>query len=179
MKILPLLFTLLFSFSAQAALLMKPGKWRIETLIKRDGTGGQVVNPMAKMNEAMKTMPPEQRKEIEAMTAKMRNKEMPKIGFDKGGMTVCYTKEMLESGLDIRKNQEAQKCRIFNHKISSSLVSMNFRCDNGTTGDTEWKVINETNLTGRTKTVNAQGKKSLMNYKATYLGKDCGQNSRP
>lgn len=173
-----------FALSAQAALMMKPGKWRINSTMTHDGkTAPSSGGMMAKRNAAMRNMTPAKRKEMEQMMAKMREKfgqkhgmpdqAMPKVGFDKDGMTVCYTKEMLESGLNLKKEHEARKCKISDQKHTPQLVSMKFNCENGSAGSSEWRVIDETHMSGSTKIVNAKGSKSEVKYQAEYLGAKC------
>ncbi len=180
MKILFFIFASFFVLgSAQAVLNMKPGKWRIQTTMV--GSDGTKADPMAKMRDALAKMSPEKRKQMEAMMAQMKqtvqkahpNQKMPDVQFDKDGMTMCYTKEMLNSGLDEKKKHEARKCKITDHQQTSTLVSMKFNCENGSSGTTEWKVVDDTHMSGSTKTVNSKGQKHEVDYKAQFLSAKC------
>ncbi len=168
----------LMSLSANAALMMKPGKWRIQSTITRDGKVQE--SPQAKMQAAMKSMTPEKRKEMEAMMGKMKARlgqdkavKGPQFGFDEKGMTMCYTKEMLESGLGTKEQHEKQKCKISDHVQTPKLVSMKFTCENGSSGSSEWKVIDETHMTGTTKMVSTKGSKMETHMKAEFLSSKC------
>lgn len=171
------LLNLMFSLSANAALQMKPGKWRIQSTVSTEGK--PAVDPMAKMREAMAKMTPEQKKQMEEMMGKMghagknQDSKAPKFGFDKDGMTMCYTKEMLETGLDVKKKQEAQKCKVSDHKRTDKSISMKFKCEDGSSGTTEWKLSDDTHMTGITKTQSAKGKKGEINFKAEFLTSKC------
>ncbi len=174
MKHLLLALSLLVLTSpAFAGLGAKPGKWKLETQISQDGKS--MGDPMAKMREAMKDMSPAQRKQMEEMMAKMTktNPDMPKVGFDKNGMTICYTKEMLDGDLGLKKQQEDQKCKVSDLEKSSSSMSMKFKCEDGAYGDTKWKVTDPTHMSGVTNIVTGQGKKSEVRFKAEFLSAKC------
>ncbi len=164
---------LIVSSSAMANLLMKPGKWRMETQMSADGK--EQIDPMAKMREAMKDMPPAQRKQMEDMMAKAgkSNPDMPKIGFDKNGMTICYTKEMLDGDLGLKKQQEDQKCKVSDFKKTSNKISMKFKCEDGASGDSQWNITDSTHMNGVTKIVSSKGKKSEIKFKAEFLTAKC------
>jgi hypothetical protein len=164
---------LTLSSPAMAKLIMKPGKWKLETAISQEGKS--VGDPMAKMREAMKDMSPAQRKQMEEMMAKMTktNPDMPKVGFDKNGMTICYTKEMLEGDLGLKKQQEDQKCKVSDFIKTSSKMSMKFKCEDGATGDSQWNITDPTHMTGLTRLVSAKGKKSEVKFKAEFLSAKC------
>ncbi len=171
-----ILLALLMSANIYAAtpLGMKPGKWRINTMMKN--AGGKAEDPMAKLGEAMKNMTPEQRKEMQAMMAKMgqdKKQAGPQVGFDSKGMTVCYTKELLENGLDNKKDREKSKCKISDHKQTAKMASMNFKCENGSSGRSEWNVVDETHIKGKTTTISDKGEKHEMAYKAEFLSSKC------
>ncbi len=140
-------------------------------------------DPMEKLKEAMKNMTPQQRKEMETMMANMskrmnqnkppQDKNAPKVAFDKDGMNICYTAEMLNSGLGIKETQEKEKCRVYDHVVTPKLMTMKFRCKNGSSGQTEWMVIDDTHMSGWTKTTDSKGIQSQINYKAQFLNAKC------
>lgn len=161
------------STSALANFIMKPGKWRLETQMSAEGK--PQIDPMAKMREAMKDMTPAQRKQMEEMMAKMgkTNPDMPKVGFDKNGMTICYTKEMLEGDLGLKKQQEDQKCKVSDFTKSPTKISMKFKCEDGASGDSQWNITDPTHMNGVTKIVSSKGKKSEIKFKAEFLTAKC------
>jgi|GEM_PF-4133979 len=164
---------LAFTTSALASVIMKPGKWRLETQMSTEGKAQ--VDPMAKMREAMKDMTPAQRKQMQDMMAKMgkSNPDMPKVGFDPNGMTICYTKEMLEGDLGLKKQQEDQKCKVSDFQKSSTKISMKFKCEDGASGDSVWNITDATHMNGLTKINDAKGKKSEIKFKAEFLTAKC------
>lgn len=163
-----------------ASLNMKPGKWRIATTMSQEGKAQ--VDPMAKMREAMGKMTPAQKKQMEEMMAKMGKNlaqgkadvnKLPKVGFDKDGMTICYTKEMLEGDLGLQKQQEDQKCKVSDFNKTSSKISMKFTCEDGASGEGQWTITDPTHLNGVTKLVSAKGTKSEIKFKAEFLTAKC------
>ena len=95
MKYLVILLTMGFvSESALAALSIKPGLWTVQSILKRDG---QEIDAGKMMKEAMAKMSPEQRKQMEAMMAKMGGEGGPAFRMGDNGMQVCYTKELLKN----------------------------------------------------------------------------------
>lgn len=161
------------SSSAMASLIMKPGKWRLETQMSAEGK--EQIDPMAKMREAMKNMTPAQRKQMEDMMAKMgkSNPDMPKVGFDKNGMTVCYTKEMLDGDLGLKKQQEDQNCKVSDFQKTTNKITMKFKCEDGASGDSVWNITDPSHLNGLTKIVTSKGKKSEIKFKAQFLSAKC------
>src|SRR5690349_945397 len=74
-----------------AAQTLKPGLWEMRQKMQ----GGEMDKAMAEMQQQMKSMSPEQRKQMEAMMAARGVQMGPSAG---GGMAVkvCMTKEMVE-----------------------------------------------------------------------------------
>src|SRR3954470_4517775 len=70
---------------------MKPGLWEINNKM----SGGQMDQAMADMQKQLAQMPPEQRKQMEAMMAQRGVKMVPGTG---GGMAmqVCMTRDMVD-----------------------------------------------------------------------------------
>ncbi len=172
-----IVFLLALSSIAQANFAITPGKWRVETKVS---TGGkEQVDPLAAMREALSKMPAAQRKLVEDAMAKANqdqakaNKHMPKVGFDQQGMTLCYTKEMLDTDMGLQKQYQDQKCEVSNLVKTSSQISLTFKCKNGSSGDVKWSLVDATHMTGQTKLVAADGKKSDIQMKAEFLSAQC------
>ncbi len=159
---------------AHASFQIKPGKWKIESTLT---SGGKTVNPTAKLSEAMKKMTPEQKKQMETLMAKMGNsqktKNAPQVGFEGNGMTMCYTKEMLESGAHFNHPQEKQNCKISDQHQSPQQVTMSFTCADGSSGNTVWNIVDDEHMNGINKITTAKGQKSEIKYKAQYLTSKC------
>jgi hypothetical protein len=172
-QFLLVLSLIIISAPVMASLAIKPGKWRIETQMSTEGKAQ--IDPMAKMREAMKDMTPAQRKQMQDMMAKMgkTNPDMPKVGFDPNGMTICYTKEMLDGDLGLKKQQEDQKCKVSDMQKSSTKISMKFKCEDGASGDSQWNITDSTHMNGVTKIVTSKGKKSEIKFKAEFLTAKC------
>jgi hypothetical protein len=108
------------SFAAEAQ-SMKPGLWEIHN--KSDNP--QMAGGMAEMQKQLAQMPPEQRKQMEAMMAQ-RGVKMA-AGSD-GAMVVqvCMTKEMAE-----RNDVPMQDgCRMTKQERSGNTMKMAFACTN-------------------------------------------------
>ena len=86
-----------FNVHAQSAPPIKPGLWQVNV----ENDGGQ---QMPDMSEHLKNMPPEQRKQIEAMM-KQRGVDM---SGGAGGMKICLSKESLDQG---KWQAEQGKCK--------------------------------------------------------------------
>jgi hypothetical protein len=108
------------SFAA-AAQSMKPGLWEIHN--KSDNP--QMATGMAEMQKQMAQMPPEQRKQMEAMLAQ-RGVKMAGGADGAMVMQVCMTKEMVE-----RNDVPMQDgCRMTKQERSGNTLKMAFACTN-------------------------------------------------
>ena len=177
-----ILFSLFISLSSSAALSIKPGLWTVETKVKKDG---KEYDPQAKMREAMAKMSPEQKKQMEAMVAKMSEKmgqknsaAMGSIGITDQGMQICYTEKMLENEELITKNKHQQDCETTFPVKTSTRVVTEFKCKNGSSGTAEWNVKDSTHYQGAVKMTTAKGEKAEVNYVASFTSSDCGKHSK-
>jgi hypothetical protein len=108
------------SFAAEAQ-SMKPGLWEIHN--KSDNP--QMAADMAEMQKQMAQMPPEQRKQMEAMMAQ-RGVKMAAGSDGAMVMQVCMTKEMAE-----RNDVPMQDgCRMTKQERSGNTMKMAFVCTN-------------------------------------------------
>lgn len=161
MKIL--LLSLLLSLSAEAALKLKPGKWKIDSTII---SGGKEFKP----ERTLSKLTPEQRKQMEAV---MKAKGAPHVSADGNAMIMCYTKEMLNSGLGLKEDQEKRNCQVSDHQTTDHRVSMTFKCTDGSHGNSVWTVVDDEHLSGTNTIIASNGKKSEMKYKAEFLTANC------
>lgn len=108
------------SFAAGAQTL-KPGLWEINNKTNNADMG----NAMAEMQKQLAAMPPEQRKQMEAMMGQQGVKMAPGAG---GAMAlqVCMTREMVE-----RNDMPMQDgCRMTQQQRSGNTMKMAFTCSN-------------------------------------------------
>ena len=104
-----------------AAQTLKPGLWEIHNKMNNSERG----DAMAEMHKQMAAMPPEQRKQVEAMMAQQGVKMAPGAG---GAMAVqvCMTKEMAE-----RNDLPMQDgCRTTQQQRSGNTMKVAFTCTN-------------------------------------------------
>ncbi len=164
------------STQVQAGLDMKPGKWKIETMMSKDGKAK--ADPMIAMNEAMSKMPEAERKMVQdamdkAMSEQSKNRKMPKVNIGKEGMTLCYTKDLLEGDLGLKEQYEEQNCKVSDLKQSSSAISLKFKCKDGSSGDVKINLTDSTHYTGRVDLVSGDRQKSEIEMKGTFLSAEC------
>jgi hypothetical protein len=157
-----------FSASAQT---MKPGLWEISNKMNSP----QMDQAMAEMQKQLAAMPPDQRKQMEAMMAQ-RGVQMVQPGAG-GGMSVrmCMTKEMIERN-EVPMHQS--DCKVTSQQKSGNTTKMAFSCTNPpTTGQGEYsmsspeayssKMTMRTVVAGKPETVS-------MDSAGRWVGADCG-----
>ena len=157
-----------------AAQSMKPGLWEINNKTNNP----QMDQAMAEMQKQMASMPPAQRKQMEAMLAQQGVK-MGKPGAG-GGMTVqsCMTREMSE-----RHDMPMQEgCRVTKNERSGNTMKMAFTCTNPpSSGEGRFTFTGAeaytSEMTVRT-TVEGQPHTTTMNTSGKWLKADCG-NVKP
>ena len=157
-----------FAAAPAAAQTLKPGLWELQH--KMSGTP-EMDAQMAEMRKQMAAMPPEQRKQIEAMMAKQG------VGMGPGGnsMRMCLTREMVERN-EIPAAQG--DCRITQQSRSGNTMKAAFACTNPpATGESQvtfhspesyaMKSVVNTTVTGKPE-------KTTMEGAGKWLGADCG-----
>ena len=157
-----------FAASAQT---MKPGLWEVNNKMQADGKMGQDI---AKSQQSMAKMPPEQRKMMEEMMAK-QGVSVGKDGPGTMGAKVCVTKEMAE-----RNEIPAQKdgCKQTTSPRSGNSMKISFTCTNPpSSGEGQITFVSPEAYT-MTMSMNsmAQGKpqKMSMDTAGKWLSADCG-----
>jgi hypothetical protein len=124
MKPIRLLAAALAAFACAAgAQTLKPGLWEVTHKM----SGGQMDHAMAEMQKQMAGMPPEQRKQMEAMMAQQGTKMGP--GGPGGGMSMkmCMTKEMVEK--DQLPTQQGD-CKTTHQSRSGNTMKFSVACAN-------------------------------------------------
>jgi hypothetical protein len=153
-----------------AAQTLKPGLWEMNNKM---GGNAQVDQAMAEMQKHLASMPPDQRKQMEAMMAQRGMAMAPGSG---GGMAVrtCMTKEMVE-----RNDVPMQEgCRITSQQRSGNTTKMAFACSNPpSSGEGQFTYHSGESYSSRmtVKTV-VDGKNETMTMEGSgkWLGADCG-----
>ena len=155
---------------------MKPGLWEVSSKM---GGNPQMEQAMAEMQKQLASMPPEQRKQMEAAMAKQGVK-MGGVGAG-GAMTaqMCITKEMAERQ-EMPVNQAG--CKITSQSKSGNTTKMAYACTNPpSSGEGTYtyhsaesyssKMVVKTTVQGRTETTTMDGT-------GKWLKADCG-NVKP
>lgn len=153
----------------------KPGLW--ESTSKMGGSP-EIEQAMAKMQQQMASMPPEQRKMME----EMMSKQGVTLGASGSGMVakVCVTKEMAERG-DMPTQQQGD-CTTTTSDKTSRGMTMKFSCTNPpSNGEGQLTFAGDSAYTTKMKiNSTAQGapKTITVDSSAKWLGSDCG-NVKP
>jgi Protein of unknown function (DUF3617) len=165
--------TLLALALPAGAQAMKPGLWEINNKMG----GGQMDAQMAEMQKQLARMPPEERKQMEAMMAQRGVRMAPGAG---GGMAVqvCMTREMIE------RNEVPTRdgCTSTQQKKSGNTIRVAFTCTNPpSSGEGEVNFTPESYTSRMTVKTMVDGKSESMVVDATgkWLKADCGSVKPP
>ena len=159
--------------TAASAQTLKPGLWEVTNNMKTGS--GDMEKARAQMQKELANMPPEQRRQMEAMMAK----QGMKMGPAGNSVRVCMTKEMVE-----RNEIPAQQgdCRTTKNQRSGNTVHMAFTCSNPpSSGEGSYTVVSPEHYTMKmTVKSTVQGRAETMNMDGTgrWVGADCG-NIKP
>jgi len=172
-KTATLLTALLVFSTAASAQSIKPGLWEMQHTV---GGSPQMDQAMAEMHRQMATMPPAQRKQMEAMLGQ-QGISLPTPGTGGGmSMKVCITPEMAARS-EIPSQTEGE-CTHTVTSRSGNTLKMRFVCKNppstgeGTytfSGDTAYnlKMVMTTTRQGKAETLTMDGQ-------GKWLSSDCG-----
>lgn len=158
------------SFCASAQ-TMKPGLWEINTKMQADGKMGQDI---AKAQQRMANMPPEQRKMMQDMMAK-QGVAIGNDGPGTIGTKVCMTKEMVE-----RNEIPSQKdgCKQTASPRSGKTMRISFTCASPpSSGEGQITFVSpEAYTMNMTMNTMAEGKpqRANMDGAGKWLSADCG-----
>jgi len=151
-----------------SAQTLKPGLWEMTSKTNNP----ELDQAMADMRQQMAQMPPEQRRQMEAMMARQG------VQMGQGGgmsMRMCMTREMVE-----RNEMPAQQgdCKYTRQPRSGQTLKMSFTCANPpSSGEGEYTFLGpeayKSRMTVRT---TAGGKTDTMTMESSgkWLGTDCG-----
>jgi len=155
-----------FSSSSNAALNLKPGLWELSSKMEADGKG---IDPQASLAKAMAKMPPEKRKQMEAMMAKSG------LGVaSNGARRVCFTEAMFKDPGSFSTSPEQRRCETKIKQQSSTSMEMEFSCKDGASGVGTWKTPTSESFTSHMEFKTAKGRASNFEQSGKFLAKDCG-----
>lgn len=155
--------------SAAGAQTMKPGLW--ESSIKMGGNP-ELEKAMAQMQQQMASMPPGQRKQMEAAMGKHGAQ------MSAGGMTtrVCVTQEMIDRGL--LQREQPGNCKTTIRDKSATGMTMDFTCtDPASSGHAVYTFQGDKAYTMNMKiTSSTQGAQGMTTLESSgkWMGSDCG-----
>jgi hypothetical protein len=151
---------------AQAPPPIKPGLWQVRSEREVDGQKTQ----MPDVSERLKTLPPEARKQIEAM--------MKQRGVDMGGggdMKICLSKDSLDPG---QWQTQQGSCKTDYISRSGSMWKWHTSCREPAS-ETDGEALftgpeSYTVKTATTMTIQGELKTTRMTLNSKWLGADCG-----
>ena len=174
MQIRPFVVALLVSTALPAAAQkMAPGLWEVSMQMPGGPDMGAM---MGQMKEQLAGMPPEQRKQMEAMLAQRGVAAMPAAGGQPGATRMCISKAMAERG-DMPDPEG--RCRQESLEKRGNKVNFKFTCsgDPPSSGTGEYVFSGDKAYTGKmlVTTVRAGKPESMeMQLSGRFVGADCG-----
>ncbi|HYF20691.1 MAG TPA: DUF3617 domain-containing protein [Ramlibacter sp.] len=159
------------SGAALAQQQLKPGLWEMQHKAGGDSKLGEA---MEQMRKEMANMPPEQRKQMEAMMSRSGVQVQQGPG---GGMSarVCLTKEMAERN-EVPASQG--DCKITRQQRSGNTLTMAFTCTNPpSSGESQVTFHSPESYamkTTATTTVEGKAERMTMEGSGKWLSADCG-----
>lgn len=154
-----------------AAQSLKPGLWEVQQKMQGSGEMNQA---MADMQKQMAGMPPEQRKQMEAMMAQQGVQMSPGAGGAMN-MRMCMSKEMAERN-EIPASQG--DCKTTSQQRTGNTMRMAFTCTRPpSSGETQFTFTSPEAYTMKmTATTTASGKTEKVNMEGSgkWIAADCG-----
>jgi len=173
MRLLPSFLALALAAGAvcpATAQTMKPGLWEIQNKMNDP----RMNDAMAEMQKQLAAMPPEQRKQMEAMMANQGVKLAP--GAQGMTVQVCMTKEQVERN-EMPMDSKSD-CKVTSQSRSGNTTKMAFACANPpSSGEGQFTVTGpdaySSKMTVKT-VVNGKPETTQMEGAGKWLGADCG-----
>ncbi|WPU66876.1 DUF3617 domain-containing protein [Peredibacter starrii] len=152
-------FLLLFLVSTEvfAALDMKPGLWAVDMKVYDDNKTVDITKEMKKDMTKLKD----------------QMGKHASIGED-GKLRVCYSEKLLNSP-EILTSSRQSNCKTDVVKDTPTLVSTRFKCNDGTSGNSNWRVKNAKNYYGKLHMVTPNGEPTDIKYTGSFISSDCGE----
>ncbi len=158
-----LVLTVLTVFNLYAVDI-RPGLWEMTTEMK---VKGKSINPMEQIQQTMKNLSPEQKKQMMQAMAKSG------INIGSKGIKTCMTDEMIkEADLNFQKEGD---CTTKVTKKTSKEISSRYSCKDGSSGTSTVKIKNDKFYSGDMKMRNSKGEKSEMTFQAKFIKSNCGK----
>ena len=168
MKKIQLVVTIFLSGIGLGAQTMKPGLWEMKSELQN----AEMNEAMSSMQEQLANMPPEQRKQMEAMMAKSG----VSVGNKGTNFKVCIGKEQA-TNLKIPNQNPACKQDIVEKK--ANYLKITYTCSNPPTrGESEITFQSDTSFKNKYIVVQENGEKMEMIQDGKWLGANCG-NLKP
>jgi hypothetical protein len=151
---------------------IRPGLW--ENSVTMKSSGGQVEGAMARMQEQLASMPPEQRAQVEAMMARQG------MGMAPGKPNTARSCISPEMAARDEFHPGDSRCKSTGHSRSGNTVRFKFSCQGeggGGEGEGEFTLISDKETKGKMSvTTQRQGQTMRMDMESTsrWLGADCG-----
>ena len=160
----------LIPLGAAAQARLQPGLWE-HTMQMKSGSG-QMEGAIAQMQARLAAMPPDKRKQIEAMMAQ----QGAALGGTPGTVRVCLSKEAAERG---ESPQSDGRCKQEALQRNGNTVRFRFTCagDPPSSGEGEYTLAGPTAYNGRmvvNTTRRGQPERMEMTQSGKWLSADCG-----
>ena len=168
-----LLVTLVLGALAQGAQsqVTKAGLWEVTSKL---GGSAEMDSAMAQMQQQMASMPPEQRKQMEAMMARQGVNMSSTTGAVSS--KICLTKDMIERSQMPMQTQGS--CTSTNSNKTSTGMAFKFTCASPpSSGEGQYTFMGDSAYSMKMKINNLQQGKSAittMDSSGNWLGADCG-----
>ncbi len=176
LRLLPLFLCLLGAAATAHAQKLTPGLWENTITIK--GGDNRMEAAMARMQEELAKMPPEQRKQMEAMMAQ-RGVAMGGAGGAGGApnaIRICMSKEQAERN-DVPQGNDS-RCKRESMERSGSTLKFKVTCTEPQgTGEGTFKFTSDKAYTGSmVMNVTREGRAMRMEIQqeGKWIGADCG-----
>ena len=153
---------------AQSAPPIKPGLWQVQSEREVDGQKAQAPD----MSERMKNMPPETRRQIEAM---MKQRGVDMSGGSMNDMKICLSKDSIDPD-QWQRNQGS--CKTDYISRTGTMWKWHTSCREPaaeTDGEAHFNSSDSyTVKTATTMTIQGQTRTTRMTLNSKWLGPDCG-----
>lgn len=154
--------------SGASAQTLKPGLWEMQQRIQGNP---ELERQLAQARQQMAALPPEQRKQMEAMMAR----QGVQVGPGGAGVRMCLTREMVERD-EVPVNEG--DCRTTRSQRTGNTLSMAFTCTKPpSSGESQVTFTSPEAYTSRTtvtSTVDGRPEKMTVEGTGKWLGADCG-----
>jgi hypothetical protein len=162
--------------TAAQAQKLAPGLWENSSTMHMQAADGKTSDAMAKMQQQMVAMPPEQRKMVEEMMAK----QGVGMGTKPNTVRVCISPEQASRG---EVPQDDSRCKRDMLERTGNTLRFKFSCEGppSSTGEGSYTFVNDKSYTGTMKVTTSGGKGGGqgggtmdMQSSGRWVSADCG-----